>query len=178
MEEGYNLLHRAAKKGKKDVCASLLDLGMDVNTTTSMGWTPLHYAAMGGHKNLCTFLLDNRADIDACDSWVSFEAPLVQKSHRFFSVSCPPLYCDEARTQGCLSLLDRERREPRVGGARCCEVDRIRSSRKEVVGAQGGMPLLESLGFARGRAPSGDLRRFVRLHRRTTGRTVVFYLNP
>ncbi|KAK9804408.1 hypothetical protein WJX72_011449 [[Myrmecia] bisecta] len=57
-----NALHFAAQKGHSEVCRTLLDAGLSVNSKTRKGMNALHFAATGGHADVVTLLLRRKAD--------------------------------------------------------------------------------------------------------------------
>lgn len=59
--QSLSLLHIA---GSKEVAELLLQLGLSVNVTDSMGNTPLHFAALRGLKEVVLVLLKGGADVN------------------------------------------------------------------------------------------------------------------
>lgn len=55
----------AARKGKADLCLSLIRRGADVRLQDEDGWTLLHSVAGAGHPAVCALLVDHGADVDA-----------------------------------------------------------------------------------------------------------------
>lgn len=63
---GIPLLFHAAMAGRREVCALLLERGVDVNTGAG-GNTALHAAALRGDAELARWLLERGADVHARD---------------------------------------------------------------------------------------------------------------
>ncbi|GLH08976.1 Poly [ADP-ribose] polymerase tankyrase [Gryllus bimaculatus] len=61
-------LHNAAYRGKIDVVAFLLELGLDVDSEDIWGSTPLHMAALLGQTKCAIFLVNKGADVNAFNS--------------------------------------------------------------------------------------------------------------
>ena len=63
-ENGFTLLHFAAKDGYKDICKMILDeqVGEDKNPKSKTGFTPLHYAALNGHVEIYKMIIDVAKD--------------------------------------------------------------------------------------------------------------------
>eukprot|EP01100_Stratorugosa_tubuloviscum_P003037 TRINITY_DN1717_c0_g1_i4.p1 TRINITY_DN1717_c0_g1~~TRINITY_DN1717_c0_g1_i4.p1 ORF type:complete len:852 (+),score=250.50 TRINITY_DN1717_c0_g1_i4:161-2716(+) len=55
-------LHIAAAKGDLELVKILIANGAQVNTRSSLGWSPLHESAKRGHTKICLELLKNKAD--------------------------------------------------------------------------------------------------------------------
>ena len=49
-------LHLAARRGRTETVALLLDRGADINATDNYRWTPLHLAANWGHTKTVALL--------------------------------------------------------------------------------------------------------------------------
>ncbi len=71
---GFTCLHWAAKQGKHELMAMLVDfgkrhgVGINVNARSSAGYTPLHLAAMHNHMEVTKLLLGAYdADVDVRD---------------------------------------------------------------------------------------------------------------
>lgn len=64
---GMTPLHWAAKRGHREVAASLLAHGAEVNVKDSKGGTPLHRAAGESRKDIAELLLANMAEVGARD---------------------------------------------------------------------------------------------------------------
>ncbi|XP_048549049.1 poly [ADP-ribose] polymerase tankyrase-1-like [Triticum urartu] len=61
--KGLNALHFAANKGSLEICKFLLeDVGVDVNSVSSVGATPMFYAALKGNLQVARYLLDHGSD--------------------------------------------------------------------------------------------------------------------
>lgn len=58
-------LHVAAKWGKANMVALLLDRGANIEAKTRDGLTPLHCAARSGHEQVVDMLLERGAPISA-----------------------------------------------------------------------------------------------------------------
>ena len=58
-------LHVAAKWGKANMVALLLDKGANLESKTRDGLTPLHCAARSGHENVVDMMLQRGAAISA-----------------------------------------------------------------------------------------------------------------
>ncbi|KAL1672550.1 ankyrin repeat-containing domain protein [Schizophyllum commune] len=56
-DDGWPLLHQAAKHGHLNVCRVLISRGADLNTPDS-GLSPMHVAAQAGHAHVLEYLLD------------------------------------------------------------------------------------------------------------------------
>ncbi|XP_040432005.1 ankyrin repeat domain-containing protein SOWAHC-like isoform X2 [Cygnus olor] len=54
---GFTALHWAAKHGKEDMAAMLVDAGADINMRAH-GYTPLHIAALHGHRQIVDLLIE------------------------------------------------------------------------------------------------------------------------
>ena len=63
--DGRDSLHTAARFGRKELTALLVESGADVNSTDNSGRSPLHYAALCGSREVVEILLANRADANA-----------------------------------------------------------------------------------------------------------------
>ena len=63
-ENGFTLLHFAAKDGYKDICKMILDkqVGEDKNPKSKTGFTPLHYAALNGHVEIYKMIIEVAKD--------------------------------------------------------------------------------------------------------------------
>jgi ankyrin repeat protein len=78
-------LHHACQRGKIDMVKLLEAFGVEMNASTSIGYTPLHYAAIEGKEEVIEFLLTHRAKlsqetkvpprIDVLDFAIRFNAP-------------------------------------------------------------------------------------------------------
>jgi uncharacterized protein len=55
----------ASQNGRKDIVATLLAKGVDVNAKRNDGVTALMLASQNGHKDVVELLLDKGADINA-----------------------------------------------------------------------------------------------------------------
>ena len=64
-EDELTPLHVAARQGKMQAAAVLLQNGADVNAKDVHGCRPLHSAVYGNHTAVAEFLLDHRANVDA-----------------------------------------------------------------------------------------------------------------
>ena len=60
-----SVLHAAAKMGRADAVAAMLDRGIDVDTGSDVGATALSYAASRGHREAVALLLERGADVNA-----------------------------------------------------------------------------------------------------------------
>ena len=64
----YTPLHIAAKAGRPEVVAALIEAGVDVNVaTTNSGATPLHLAASAGSADVIRLLVQHGADVNSGD---------------------------------------------------------------------------------------------------------------
>ena len=63
LEKGVKDLLKAAHEGNVAEVRSLLDLGVDVNTEFTEGYTALHAAAVKGHLQVVQLLLERRASL-------------------------------------------------------------------------------------------------------------------
>jgi len=63
--EGRDSLHTAARFGRKELTALLVESGADVNSADNTGRSPLHYAALCGSREVAEILLANQADANA-----------------------------------------------------------------------------------------------------------------
>ncbi|KAF8820875.1 hypothetical protein IE077_002721, partial [Cardiosporidium cionae] len=66
-EDGYTLLHYAAKKNI-DIALYLVNKGNDINAVDNNGYNPLHKAADNGNINIVQYLVDKGCDINAVDN--------------------------------------------------------------------------------------------------------------
>lgn len=68
---GDTALHSAAWRGHPEVCAFLLEKGLEVNVKNRLGYTPLHSAAAFGRIETAAILVANGADLNARnhDGW-------------------------------------------------------------------------------------------------------------
>lgn len=64
-EDGISLLHLASQIGRKDVCASLIVRGANVNAADNSGDTPLHDA---NNVSIAALLLAHGADLERANS--------------------------------------------------------------------------------------------------------------
>ena len=65
-EHGYTPLHHAARKNHPEFAQTLVDMGADLEmSTTSQKWTPLHEAAYWGNVDIVRLLLDAGASVAA-----------------------------------------------------------------------------------------------------------------
>lgn len=64
----------AAGDGDTRVVNALLDRGVDVNATDSLGFTSLYFAARYGHTDTVKLLLARGADVTAKSSWGGYTA--------------------------------------------------------------------------------------------------------
>jgi ankyrin repeat protein len=60
----FEALHAAAQKGNVEFAKLLIGLGMNINQTTSLGFTPLHIAIYEGHTDLALALLEAGAQLN------------------------------------------------------------------------------------------------------------------
>jgi ankyrin repeat protein len=60
-----SVLHAAAKMGRSDAVAAMLDLGIDVDAGSDVGATALSYAASRGHREVVALLLERGAAVNA-----------------------------------------------------------------------------------------------------------------
>jgi ankyrin repeat protein len=63
--DDFTPLQTAARRGRGEVVAFLLDKGADVNAADGFGYTPLHLAAEGGHLDAVKRLVKAGAKLDA-----------------------------------------------------------------------------------------------------------------
>jgi ankyrin repeat protein len=61
-------LHRAIRDGYLDVAKRLVELGANINSKNTKGWTPLHRAIIDGHSEFAKYLVEKGADIDLQNS--------------------------------------------------------------------------------------------------------------
>ena len=61
-EQWETPLHKAARRGHKDVVKQLLEKGADPNATNMLGMTPLHWAAMSGQEDIAEELVESGCD--------------------------------------------------------------------------------------------------------------------
>lgn len=61
----YTPLQTAARHGRDDVVAFLIEKGADLNVVDSYGYTPLHLAATGGYLGIVKQLVKAGANVDA-----------------------------------------------------------------------------------------------------------------
>ncbi len=60
-----SVLHAAAKMGRTDAVAAMLDRGIDVDVGSDVGATALSYAASRGHREAVALVLARGADVNA-----------------------------------------------------------------------------------------------------------------
>jgi hypothetical protein len=60
-EDGWTLLHAAARAGQADTVGRLLELGADADVRANDGRTPSDFAASNGHQKLAALLANRRA---------------------------------------------------------------------------------------------------------------------
>jgi len=66
----FELLHRAALGGHKEIVELLIAAGADVNAKDkTRGFTPLHYAAREGRKEIAELLISKGVDVNAKDDY-------------------------------------------------------------------------------------------------------------
>ncbi len=65
---GETPLHVAARHGRKEVAAFLIEKGADVDVRGDISWTPLHLAAQAGAKDVAELLLAKGATVDPRDA--------------------------------------------------------------------------------------------------------------
>ena len=58
----FTPLYLASYRGHTNICALLIEHGVDVNHTENGGNTPLHTASLHTHADICKLLLENNAD--------------------------------------------------------------------------------------------------------------------
>ena len=80
MQHHITPMHVAAKWGKANMVAVLLDHNANLESKTRDGLTPLHCAARSGHENVVDLLLERGA-------------PISSKTKVF----APPIYCTKIR---------------------------------------------------------------------------------
>ncbi len=80
---GHTALTTAAKLGKEDVVATLLEQGADIASITTKGRTALHYAASNGHTAIVQLLISKGAKVNVKD--VEEHTPLMLASIYGFS---------------------------------------------------------------------------------------------
>ena len=59
------LLHVAAGEGNKELCKTLIDVGVDINELDHFGWPALHYAVCSGHFDCAQLLLSKGATLNS-----------------------------------------------------------------------------------------------------------------
>jgi len=64
-ERGYTPLHVAAREGRIDIAAYLLEKGADIEAKNSTGYTPLFLAARSRRPDVVRLLLEKGADVKA-----------------------------------------------------------------------------------------------------------------
>lgn len=65
-EHGYTPLHHSARKNHPDFTRALIDLGADLElSTTSQKWTALHEAAYWGNVDIVDILIGAHANVEA-----------------------------------------------------------------------------------------------------------------
>lgn len=63
--DSYTALHWAARTGRAEVAALLLEHKADLNADAGGGWTPLHVAAHAGNLDTVKVLVEHGAKVDA-----------------------------------------------------------------------------------------------------------------
>mmetsp|Transcript_56539 Transcript_56539/g.183791 ORF Transcript_56539/g.183791 Transcript_56539/m.183791 type:complete len:467 (+) Transcript_56539:261-1661(+) len=67
--DGRGPAHVAARFGRAEVLARLLEARADINVRTTNGTSMLMLAGYGGHMQSCSLLAERSADLDARNSW-------------------------------------------------------------------------------------------------------------
>ncbi len=62
------MLMAAAKLGKAEEAARLLDMGANPNATDDIGWTPLHYTVRNNNPKIAKLLIQHNANPNATDN--------------------------------------------------------------------------------------------------------------
>ena len=65
--DGSTVLHEASAFGQLETVLAILELGANVNQTTTEGWTPLHAAIMNYNFDITTALTKHGALLDKAD---------------------------------------------------------------------------------------------------------------
>lgn len=68
-QENVDSMINAARQGHNDKVTSLLDFGVDINSTDAGNKTPLLHAACKGRSSTVAMLLDSGADVDRRDNY-------------------------------------------------------------------------------------------------------------
>ena len=86
LENGWTLLHNAAKNGHFKVCKLIMDNLEDKNPVDSYGWTPLHSAAQNGHLEIVQYIMEYLEDKNPedKDGWT----PLHAAAHKGYLKVC------------------------------------------------------------------------------------------
>lgn len=67
-QDGFTMLHHAAKENKLEIIEFLVNSGCDINAGDNEEQTPLHKAALLGNVESVQLLLDKGADVDKVDN--------------------------------------------------------------------------------------------------------------
>ncbi len=61
---GWTALHHACKNGHEDSIKTLIDMGANISSKSSLGLTPLHIACLNNNYHVISYLIERNANIE------------------------------------------------------------------------------------------------------------------